>query len=410
MAINERIGILTRVPGSDSIVPGLIDGVYAEFKSKEFDFLDDISTQPTLSDFTSSPEYWFGYSQDPQAIGGDWEDLGTSYRAWRDAYRKSEDDHWTSRYSRRPQQFQSVLIDPTPWKQGGTNAVEMIRLTVPSPTDLAFNYPYPDFPVAGDHYSFHNNRRKMRSIKTRFRFGSLTDMYRMYGMQEEMYTVPVEWFDPMATEVNDENGELIGFTGATASNQIQIGDIMTYFRSRIGSFTWLSGEEQWRELTTPEQVRKTAIVDFLTTFDFVRFHELSDIRTHTPEKTWFPGYSDVVTNTPFMLQTLAVDKFNWLPLVYSESKLPTTGNIGDIVEGNGTQYDYYIWNHIEGSFVPGGMDQVLEDVFTMERAMRDAKTKALHEMELAMSPYLFAGLYVPSSQLTLDGSINTSLK
>ena len=407
MAINERIGILTRVPGSDPIVPGLIDGVYAEFKSKGFDFLDDISTQPTLSDFTSSPAYWFGYSQDPQAIGGDWEVLVTSYRTWRDAYKKSEDDHWTSRYWMRPQQFQSVLIDPTPWKQGGTNAVEMIRLTVPSPTDLAFNYPYPEFPGAGDHYSFHNNRRKMRSIKTRLRFGSLTDMYRMYGMNEEVYTAPIEWFDPMATEVNDENGELIGFTGATASNEI--GDIMTTFRSKRDSFTWLSGEEQWRELTTPEQVRKTAVVDFLTTFDFVRFYNLSDLRTVTPETGW-PSYSDVVTNHPFMVQALAVDKFNYLPSVDSESKLPTTGNIGDIVTGNGTQYDHYIWNHIEESFVPGNMDQVLEDVFTMERAMRDAKTKALNEMELAMSPYLFAGLYVPSSQLTLDGSINTSLK
>lgn len=409
MAINERIGILTRVPGSDSIVPGLIDGVYAEFKSKGFDFLDDISTQPTLSDFTSSPAYWFGHSQDPQAIGGDWEDLANSYRQWRDAYKKSEDDHWNSRYRMHPQQFQSVVIDPTPWKQGGTNAVEMIRLTVPSPTDLAFNYPYPDFPGAGDHYSFYNNRRKMRSIKTRLRFGSLTDMYRMYGLWSDMYTVPVEWFDPMATEVNDENGELIGFTGATASNQIS--DIMTYFRSKMASFTWLSGEEQVRELTTPEQVRKTAVVDFLTTFDFVRFNELSDIRTLTPETTWFPGYSDVVTYHPFMLQTLAVDKFNYLPSVDSESKLPTTGNIGDIVTGSGTtQYDYYIWNHIEGSFVPGNLDQVLEDVFSMERMMRDAKIKALNEMELATSPYLFAGLYVPSSQLTLDGSINTSLK
>ncbi len=405
MAINERIGILTRVPGSDPIVPGLIDGVYAEFKSKEFDFLDDISTQPTLSDFTSSPAYWFGYSQDPQAIGGDWEDLGSSYRWWRDAYKKYERENWLARTRRFPQPFESIVIDPTPWKQ--TNPVEMIRFVVPSPTDFSFNYPYPEFPVVGDHYSFYNNRRKMRTIKTRLRFGSLTDMYRMYGLWEDMYTAPVEWFDPMATEVNDENGELIGFTGATASNQI--GDIMTYFRARRDSFLWLSGSEQSRELTTSEQVRKTAIVDFLTTFDFVRFHELSDIRTITPE-TGYPGYSDVVTNHPFMVQALAVDKFNYLPSVDSESKLPTTGNIGDIVPGYTTQYDHYIWNHIEESFVPGNMDQVLEDIFTMERMMRDAKLRALNDIELAMKPYLFAGLYVPSSQLTLDGSINTSLK
>lgn len=407
MAINERIGILTRVPGSDPIVPGLIDGVYAEFKSKEFDFLDDVSAQPTLGDFTSSPAYWFGYSQDPNATGGDWEDLATSYREWRDAYKRSELDNWHWRTVRYPQPFESVLIDPTPWKQGGTNPFEMIRLTVPSPTDLSFNYPYPEFPGVGDHYSFYNNRRKMRTIKTRFRFGSLTDMYRMYGVNEGAYTAPVEWFDPMATELNDENGELIGFTGATASNQIE--DIMTYFRSRRDSFNWLSIEEQYRELTTSELIRKTAVVDFLTNFDFVRLYELSDLRT-IPTGLGWPSYSDIVTAHPFMVQTLAVDKFNYLPAVDSESKLPTTGNIGDIVTGIGTQYDYYIWNHIEGSFVPGNLDQVMEDVFTMERAMRDAKLKALSEMELAIKPYIFAGLYVPSSQLTLDGSINTSLK
>ena len=406
MAINERIGILTRVPGSDSIVPGLIDGVYAEFKSKEFDFLDDISTQPTLSDFTSSPAYWFGHSQDPQAIGGDWEDLATSYRAWRDAYKKYERENWLARTRRFPEPFQSVVIDPTPWKQGGTNAVEMIRLVVPSPTDLAFNYPYPEFPGAGDHYSFHNNRRKMRTIKTRLNFGSLTLMLSTLGLWEEKYTASVEWFDPMATEVNDENGELIGFTGATASNQI--GDIMTYFRARRDSFTWHSGEEQWRELTTPEQVRKTAVVDFLTTFDIQRIYELSDVRTITPE-TGVPNYSDLIIYYPFMEQALAVDKFNLLPPVDSESKLPTTGNIGDIIEVLGTQHDYYIWNHIDGSFVPLNFG-FIEDAFNTERAMRDAKLKALNEMELAMRPYLFAGLYIPSSQLTLDGSINTSLK
>lgn len=406
MAINERIGVLTRVPGSDPIIPGLIDGVYAEFKSKEFDFLDDISTQPTLSDFTSSPAYWFGYSQDPQAIGGDWEDLATSYRGWRDAYKKYEREHWLARTRRFPQQFESIVIDPTPWKQGGTNPFEMIRLVVPSPTDLTFNYPYPEFAVVGDHYSFYNNRRKMRTIKTRLTFGSLTDMLSTSGFMDEKYTATVEWFDPMATEVNDENGELIGFTGATASNQI--GDIMTYHRARRDSFLWFSLEEQGRELTTSEQVRKTAIVDFLTTFDIQRMYELSDERTITAE-TGFPYYSDLITYHPFMEQALAVDKFNLLKSVDSESKLPTTGNIGDIIAGYGTQYDYYIWNHIEESFVPLNFG-FIEDAFTRERQLRDAKLKALNEMELAMRPYLFAGLYIPSSQLTIDGSINTSLK
>jgi hypothetical protein len=229
-------------------------------------------------------------------------------------------------------------------------------------------------------------------------------------MNEEMYTAPIEWFDSMATEVNDENGVLIGFTGATASNEI--GDIMAPFRARRESFNWLTGEEQYRELTTSELVRKTAVIDFLTNFDFLRLYELSDVRTFTPETSWFP-YNDAIAYHPFLEQALNVDKFNWLPAVNSESKLPTTGNIGDFVTGiqnQGATYEYYMWNHIEGSFVPAVVDGLLSDPFNMERVMRDAKLKALNEMKLAMSPYIFAGLYVPSSQLTLDGSINTSLK
>ena len=69
-----------------------------------------------------------------------------------------------------------------------------------------------------------------------------------------------------------------------------------------------------------------------------------------------------------------------------------------------------MWNHIQGSFVPATFDGLLSDCFGAERSNRDAKVNKFNDMKLSMRPYLFAGLYIPSSQLTLDGSINTSLK
>ncbi len=177
MAINERVGILTHVPGQDKPNPGLIGGIYGDYLTKELDFLDDSRNQPLASDFTSSAAYWMGFSTDPNA-GGDWEDLGYRYRVWRDSYFHVYEEHWLSRSIRNELSFESIAFDPKPWTNqwNGSNQYEWIRRVSPSTVDGSFNYPYPEFPVAGDHYAFYNNRRPLYHHYQRHNLGSLSDM------------------------------------------------------------------------------------------------------------------------------------------------------------------------------------------------------------------------------------------
>ena len=156
MAIHTKVGILTQVPGSSELVtPGLINGLYADFLTKEFDFLDDSRMYPQDAWFTNNPlEY-------TNNATGDWEDIATNYRAWRDEYTKEENEYWLIRSIRAPFQYKNFVKDTS----GYDNPIEYIRLVYPAPNG-EFNLPYPN-PKWSDGYSYHNSSYPLRHNMTR---------------------------------------------------------------------------------------------------------------------------------------------------------------------------------------------------------------------------------------------------
>ena len=165
MAIHTKVGILTHVPGSSaSVTPGLIDGLYADFLSKEFDFLDDSRMYPQDAWFTNDPWEYTNHHT------GDWEDLATTYRAWRDYYFKESNEYWLKRSVRTPFQYENFVMDPS---GGSSNPLEVIRLVYPAPNG-DFNIPYPN-PKWSDGYSYHNSSYPLRHNMTRLTL-PLSDM------------------------------------------------------------------------------------------------------------------------------------------------------------------------------------------------------------------------------------------
>ena len=169
MAIHTKVGILTQEPGSST--PGLIDGIYAEFITKALDFLDDLRTYPQREWFTSDPMSYVGM--------GDWEDVATTYRAWRDQYNKAAYDYWESRYRRTPFSYSRYAIDPAPYGDG-SNPIDWVRGTNPAKNG-DFIFPFPN-PTGIEHYSFHNpaspsiRRRARLSMSTVAEFGFMASM------------------------------------------------------------------------------------------------------------------------------------------------------------------------------------------------------------------------------------------
>lgn len=146
MAINERVGILTHVPGDSRVTPGLIGGIYVDWLTKELDFLDDLRVSPSIESFTAP------YSGE----------LDTLYRQWRDERFVKEVNYWNARKNREPFTYQNFVIDPS---ADGSNAFEWIRTVTPSPNG-DFNVPYPN-PVGSTQSLFYNSERPLKHLYLR---------------------------------------------------------------------------------------------------------------------------------------------------------------------------------------------------------------------------------------------------
>ena len=165
MAIHTKVGILTHVPGSSaSVTPGLIDGLYADFLTKEFDFLDDSRMYPQDAWFTNDPWEYTNHAT------GDWEDIATTYRGWRDYYLKESNEYWITRSVRIPFQYENFVMDPS---GGSSNPLEVIRLVYPAPNG-DFNIPYPN-PKWSDGYAYNNSSYPLRHNMSRMTL-PLSDM------------------------------------------------------------------------------------------------------------------------------------------------------------------------------------------------------------------------------------------
>lgn len=146
MAINERVGILTHVPGESRVTPGLIGGIYVDYLTKELDFLDDLRMAPSIESFTVT-----------SSANDD-----VKYREWRDVRLVKEVNYWNSRKNREPFTYQNFVIDPS---ADGSNTFEWIRTVTPSPNG-DFNVPYPN-PVGSTQSFFYSSERPLKHLYLR---------------------------------------------------------------------------------------------------------------------------------------------------------------------------------------------------------------------------------------------------
>ena len=348
MAVNEKVGILTHVPGQEKPNPGLIGGIYGDYLTKELDFLDDSRNYPLASDFTSSAAYWFGFSTDPNYPGGDWEDLATNYRAWRDAYNKSQNEYWLYREFRTRNfiPFESIEVDPMPWKNlwNGSNAMDRIRRVVPSPVDGSFNYPYPEYPGAGDHYSYANNRRALYHRYRRHHLATFSDMAIAASYQSGDAWI-VDQNTPVATNIDTAYDFGTGFN--SDANTLKI------FRMNTGkilvaghSLITFNGQNIIADGSACTLVQLN--IDGTLDTNFNHF-----IRTHFNANVWV-----VESDADGKILIAGQD------LVVATGTENAAGNIGLLrLNSDGTideQFEPFIWN-FEGIDYQGGINVIKVD-------------------------------------------------
>lgn len=222
MAIHTKVGILTHVPGSSaSVTPGLIDGIYADFLTKEYDFMDDPRMFPQDAWFTNDPWVYTNHAT------GDWEDIATTYRAWRDEYNKEANEYWLQRSVRTPFQYKNFVKDPS--GGAGLNPLEWIRVVWPAPNG-DFNIPYPN-PKWSDGYSYSNSSRPLVHNMTRITL-PLEDMAWQAARADGLSDILEKqtWVRDNQAAVDAKYNEWYAADG----NLHQVSDFLSFIRSSEG--------------------------------------------------------------------------------------------------------------------------------------------------------------------------------
>jgi hypothetical protein len=517
MAIHTKVGILTQVPGSSELVtPGLINGLYADFLTKEFDFLDDSRMYPQDAWFTNNPlEY-------TNNATGDWEDIATNYRAWRDEYTKEENEYWLTRSIRAPFQYKNFVKDPS--GTGNLNPLEWIRLVYPAPNG-DFNMPYPN-PKWSDGYSYSNSSYPLRHNMTRvtlplsamawqsFRSSGGEDILENQswvrdnqasidavqvsidlinneanaikdlrdpnylllepmwnelqslinsGADQTLIDAKQTEYNAIAALENSYGAQMDAIYAGSLTNGVSLGD----FKNQIGDLennsqfikpnTAYNRIEKFR--SNRDQLLKvmndlalgiplseiyvnsndgSSMIQGLTEedlatmkADFLDFNFADNTPNPWNDEVfrfaWGDGINPVdgasngtihtpingdwgqnaMTNHPLGTMPFevlpGVTKINRLPAVANASLLPTVGNPGDVIRV--LSGDEYAWDPQNQEWSVGFYTRFLGTFEERMSSIRDAKCKAKNELALAMKPFTFAGLHIPSFCLSTSNEI-----
>ena len=116
-------------------------------------------------------------------------------------------------------------------------------------------------------------------------------------------------------------------------------------------------------------------------------------------------YSNVGRLSDTILET------NWLPMAISNDQLPATASNGDFIRVkndyvSGQQYASYAWDERNQKWISedngNSILNRMEDLFSTYRAHRDAKYRALNELELSNKPFTWAALHLPDYSIRKD--------
>jgi hypothetical protein len=400
MAIHTKVGILSQIPGaSASVTPGLIDGLYADFLTKEFDFLDDSLMYPQDEWFTADPMTYIG--------SGDWEDVGTNYRQWRDNRYYREKDYWLQRQYRIHINPSNFVQDPASYSNNGngSNAFEFIRLVYPAP-NLEFNIPYPN-PRGSENYSFYNSSRPLKHLNIRLTL-PLIDMASKLGFASgsEDCLENQSWVDGQAPDTmsmrnskhrqtKEQLFQILGDveTGATLFEDVE-SDIAAK-REEILNFDYEANNPNpwsderyrfmWGDGVNPVEGAQN------TTIHQLNGGEGNSYLTNHPLGTM-----------PFEVLP-GVTMSNILPSISQISKAPAVGNPGDIIIlSDGTRY---AWDPQNQEWSTGFYYRFLHVFMNRMDSIRDAKLKAVEELSFACRPFTFAALHIPAFSLSANGEV-----
>ena len=399
MAIHTKVGILTEIPGaSASVTPGLIDGLYADFLTKEFDFLDDSLMYPQDEWFTS----------DPMTYGvNEWEDVATTYRAWRDNRYYPEKDYWRTRQYRLPIQPQNFVQDPASYSNNGngSNAFEFIRLVFPAP-NLEFNIPYPN-PKGSEHYSFYNPSRPLKHLNIRFML-PLIDMASKSAFTSgcEDLLENQSWVDGQAPDTMSNRNikyreakyQLLVIMDSVASGQTLFEDVESDIvakREEILNFDYeANNPNPWSD----ERYRF---------FWGDGVNPVEGAQNMTIHQIIGGAGDNYMTNHPLGTMPFevlpGVTMSNILPSISQISKAPAVGNPGDIIRlSDGTTY---AWDPQNQEWSTGFYYRFLHPFMGRMDALRDEKLKAVEELSFACRPFTFSALHIPAFSLSTNGVV-----
>ena len=380
----------------------MIDGLYADFLTKEFDFLDDARMYPHDEWFTADPMTYIG--------SGDWEDAGTTYRAWLYNRRSIENEYWSLRHARIPFQYQNFVQDPT--VNGTSNALEMVRIVYPAPNG-DFNVPYPNI-KGSEQYSFNNSSYPLKHNMTRitlpvidlaFQTSRASDLSTILENQnwindaapdtmhnrEQAYRVArIDFMDTMASLIpnggmapdrvlSEEEAATLATSRAIVENYDSLTNNPNPWDDERYRFVWGDG-------TNPVEGAQNG-----TIHQWVGYGDGNNYMTNHPLGTM-----------PFEVLP-GVTMLNILPAVKNISLAPTVGNPGDMVKL--LNDDFYAWDPQNQEWSKNFYYRFISPFVGRMNGLRDWKVSCKNELGSSMKPFAFASLHIPAFSLSTSNEI-----
>lgn len=399
MAIHTKVGILTEIPGaSASVTSGLIDGLYADFLTKEFDFLDDSRMYPQDEWFTADPMTYIGTNN--------WEDLGSSYRQWQDNRYAPEFNYWLKRQDRLPIQPQNFVQDPAIYSNNwnGSSPIEFIRLVYPAPNG-DFNIPYPN-PRGSEHSAFHNPSRPLKHSMIRFTLPLIDMAFKTAFGSLSYYLENQSWVDGQAPDTmsnridkyREAKNQLSQIMHNVAGGYTSIEDAASDIAAKkeeILNFDYEANNPNpwsderyrfmWGDGTNPVEGAESN-----TIHQVIGFGDGNNYMTNHPLGTM-----------PFEVLP-GVTMSNILPAITQISKAPAVGNPGDIItiENDGV----YAWDPQNQEWSTGFYYRFLSPFMNRMQQRRDEKVNRVRDLSF-MRNFTFAALHIPAFSLSTNGEV-----
>ena len=398
--------------------PGMVDEKF-RFHTLDWDILDDVSIFPTKSmmeqsvSSSNSPFYLRlveRYHNGVPFIGGDWEDLGTIYRAGRHLRYNADMNYHRSLITRMPFQLRNQLYGSSTGFHNLADAEygiwdssehEKIRFIFPSMEDGSNNYPllYPG--GVGQPYAWVNSTHEFKEVAYK-----VLPSLKFRDIYFSMFLYEYESMSSMDGILTDKAKTIISFEGnendkiqAYFLNENAIMDLKTDKAKLISIGVYENQYEE--EIIAREAYSNSIVFDYASHYDDAKMSIMFEyIGGGQP---WLRDNVDNFLPRKSLFDIFGESELHFLPGVKYISQLANIqGQVGQCIsvyESSNQSDQNYAWDPINEEWSTAFYNEFIylieSHIYNNIGFEQSTRSGSLLDLTMSMKPFVWANHHMP---------------